>query len=95
MPEPAIETRTLADLGQARETAEAAQTPVAAGGPVAPTATCIASDDQTPGVEVSTGAAPLRNVYLGAGWADLQSHHLGQGTDDLPKHTAAACSCRV
>jgi hypothetical protein len=31
VPEPAIEARTLADLGQAREAAEAAQTPVAAG----------------------------------------------------------------
>ena len=30
VPEPAIEARTLADLGQAREAAEAAQTPVAA-----------------------------------------------------------------
>ena len=30
VPEPAIEARTLADLGQAREAAEAAHTPVAA-----------------------------------------------------------------
>ena len=31
VPEPAIEARTLADLGQAREAAEAAQTPVDTG----------------------------------------------------------------
>ena len=36
VPEPAIEARTLADLGQAREAAEAAQTPVAAGSPPRP-----------------------------------------------------------
>jgi hypothetical protein len=38
VPEPAIEARTLADLGQAREPAEAAQTPVAAGSGARPAA---------------------------------------------------------
>lgn len=38
VPEPAIEARTLADLGQAREPAEAAQTPLAAGSGARPAA---------------------------------------------------------
>jgi hypothetical protein len=38
VPEPAIEARTLADLGQAREAAEAARTPVATGADARPAA---------------------------------------------------------
>jgi hypothetical protein len=36
VPEPAIDARTLADLGQAREAAQAAQTPVETGAATAP-----------------------------------------------------------